>query len=178
MKRFLLPRSLRRFWQREQASATVEFVIAVPLVLSLLLSSVDFGVVMLRQVFLDRSVDMAVRLIRLGAINDYTVFRTAICDNTFLIADCASAISINMRPVDTTTWNGLNDPVACVNRAEEIAPAIVFNPGASTQELMMLRICVVADPFISLTGLVLGMPTDASGGYFHVSRATFVNEPV
>lgn len=170
---------LWRFVRRDTGSATVEFVIAVPLVLSLLFSAVDFGAVMLRQVFLDRSVDIAVRQVRMGAVSasGFEDFKQMICDRTILISDCTGSIAIEMRPIDTATWAGLDSPAQCVNRAEDIAPALAFTPGTGMQELMLIRVCVVADPFIELTGLVLGMPTDASGAYHVVSHAAFANEP-
>ena len=42
---------------------------------------------------------------------------------------------------------------------------------------MLIRVCAVVDPFIRMTGMVLGMPDDGSGGFFLVSRAAFANEP-
>lgn len=167
------------FWRRENGSSTVEFVLALPLVLGLLLSSIDFGVVMLRQVFLDRAVDIAVRDVRLGRVRSTGLddFRTSICSNVHLLPNCAATLTIDLRPIDTQTFAGLDEPVACVDRAQEINPVLTFEPARGRQELMMIRVCVVADPFLRATGLVLGMPTDASGGYAIVSRSAFANEP-
>ena len=169
----------RRFARSQSGTATVEFVIMVPLVLAFLLSSVDYGVVMIRQVFLDRAVDMAVRQVRLGnvAATSYAGFRAQICENTFLLSHCEDNIAIELRPVDTATWSGLNEPAQCVNREANISPVLAFRPSTGSQVLMLIRVCVVADPFISLTGLVLGMPEDASGGFYLVSNAAFANEP-
>ena len=174
-----LMRSLRRFAHRERGTATIEFVIGVPLILAFLFSSIDYGVVMIRQVFLDRAVDIAVRQVRLGAIQNggIAAFRTLICQNTFLLAQCEANIAIELRPIDTTTWAGLSTPAQCVNRAANIEPVLAFNPSAGSQQLMLIRVCVVADPFIGMTGMVLGMPRDSSGGFFLVSRAAFANEP-
>jgi Flp pilus assembly protein TadG len=170
---------LRRFRRSEAGSAAVEFVIAVPLVLAFLFSSIDFGVVMLRQVFLDRSVDIAVRQVRLGNItgSEFPEFRQMICDNSFLIADCENSIAIELRPINTVTWAGLDTPAQCVNREQELSPVLAFTPGAGLQELMLIRVCAVVDPFIDMTGLILGMPEDNSGGFFLVSHAAFANEP-
>ncbi len=176
----LTPRALlARFARTEAGSTTVEFVIVVPLVLAFLFSAVDFGVVMLRQVFLDRAVDIAVRQVRLGAVTGGSAaqFRTLVCSNTFLIANCEDSIAIELRPVDTVTWAGLDTPAQCVNRAANIEPVLAFNPAAGQQQLMLIRVCAVADPFIDMTGMVLGMPDDGSGGYFVVSHAAFANEP-
>lgn len=169
---------IRRFFTREDGTSMVEFVLTLPIVLAFLFTGVDFGALMLRQVFLDRSVDMAVREIRLGRItgNGLDEFRQLVCAGTILIPNCAAATAIELRPIDTQTWTGLNDPAQCVNRAEDIAPVLAFNPGAR-QDLMLIRVCAVVDPFIGLTGLVLGLPRDASGGYALVSRAAFANEP-
>jgi hypothetical protein len=170
----------RRFWRQDDGTSTVEFVIAVPLVLTLLFSAVDFGAVMLRQVFLDRSVDIAVRQVRLGSVGPHAhaQFRQMICDGTILISDCTNRIAVEMRPIDTTTWAGLDAPAQCVNRAEDIEPVLQFNPGSGGQELMMIRVCVAADPFIGLTGLVLGMERAEDSGVYHiVSHAAFSNEP-
>ena len=170
---------LARFRRQDHGSATVEFVIAVPLVLTFLFSSIDFGAVMLRQVFLDRSVDMAVRQVRLGTVDQtgFTAFRQMICDGTILIPNCTSNIAIEMRPVDTTNFTGLDAPAQCVNREQDIQPVLAFNPGAGNQELMLIRVCIAADPFIALTGMVLGMEADATGAYNIVSNAAFANEP-
>lgn len=169
----------RRFAGADAGSATVEFAIAVPLVLSLLFSAIDFGAVMLRQVFLDRSVDLAMRQVRLGAVdaNGHADLRRQICAGTLLIADCENVLTIEMRPLDTTTFAGLDAPAQCVNRAQAIAPVLSFDPGAGRQELMLVRVCAVVDPFIDATGLILGMPRDASGGYHVVTLAAFANEP-
>ena len=40
-------RLIRRFCRKETGTATIEFVVALPLVLSILFSSIDFGAVML-----------------------------------------------------------------------------------------------------------------------------------
>jgi len=170
---------LFRFLRQDFGSASVEFVLAVPLVLAILFSSIDFGAVMLRQVFLDRAVDMAAREVRLGQITTggFITFRNRICDRTILIPNCTANISIEMRPVDTATWSGLHDPAQCVNRVDDIAPMLEFQAGAGQQELMLIRVCIAADPFIRMTGLVLGMTQDDSGIYNIVSRAAWVNEP-
>ena len=139
------------FLRRDHGSATVEFVILVPMVLAFLFTAVDFGAVMLRQVFLDRSVDIAVRQVRLGNVSasGMDAFRTMICNGTILIPNCTTSIAIEMRPIDTASWTGLDTPAQCINREENLAPTLQFNPGSSNQELMLIRVCIVADPFIT-----------------------------
>lgn len=171
--------TLKRFLRQDVGTATVEFVIAVPVILAFLFSSIDYGVTMLRQVFLDRAVDIAVRQVRLGVVRNSGLedFRSSICENTFMLGNCEANMSIQLVPVDTSTWAGLGDAVQCVDRSADIAPVLEFNPAAGRQELMKINVCVAADPFLRLTGIVLGMEEDASGSYYVVSRAAFANEP-
>lgn len=168
----------QRFRNSQAGSSTIEFVIAVPVVLAFLFTSIDFGVVMLRQVFLDRSVDIAVRQVRLGNVpaNGLATLREQICAGTILTPNCVANTTIEMRPVNATTMEGLNDPAMCLNREEEIAPVVAFNPGTSN-DLMLMRVCVAVDPFLQITGIVHGMATLPTGGYALVSRAAFANEP-
>jgi hypothetical protein len=172
---------LRSWATRQDGAVTVEFVVVVPFVLTLFFASVDVGVTMLRQVMLDRAVDMAVREVRLGRVpSDGSVtMAQMICDRAILFSDCHDNIAVEMQPIDTTNFNGLNDPVRCVNRELDITPAVAFNPGAggAAQELMLIRTCVSANPFIRLTGFFTAMPINPEGDYVIASRGIFVNEP-
>lgn len=169
---------IRRFLRRQDGTGTVELALTLPILLAILFTAVDFGVLMLRQVFLDRAVDIAVREVRLGRIsgNGLDTFRAQVCAGTILTPNCVANTAIEMRPVDPVTWAGLDAPVQCVNRAEDIAPVLTFNPGAR-QDLMLIRVCTVVRPFIGLSGLILGLPRGPSGEHTLVSRGAFTNEP-
>lgn len=171
--------ALRRFSLKEAGTATVEFVIAVPIVLAMLFSSIDFGAVMLRQVFLDRAVDMAVREVMLGNVpsSGIDTMRADICAGTILIADCEASLTIELRPINTNTWAGLNTPAQCINRSANIAPVLTFNPSPGNQDLMLVRVCASVDPFITWTGMILGLNQNAGGDYLLVSMGAFTNEP-
>jgi Flp pilus assembly protein TadG len=171
-------RVLRRFRQQQDGASTIDVVIVVPVVLALLFTAIDFGVVMLRQVFLDRSLDLAVRQVRLGNVpqNGLEGLRQQICNGSFVTPNCVAVTTIEMRPINPDTMFGLSDPAMCLNRAEQIAPVLEFNPG-SANELMLIRVCMAADPFLWLTGFVYGMAGHPSGGYALVARAAFANEP-
>ena len=172
--------AIRRFSRHDSGTATVEFVIAVPLVLSILFASIDFGAVMLRQVFLDRAVDMAMREVRLGNVpsNGLSTLRGMICDRTLLIGDCDSSLTVELRPINTSTWSGLDTPVECINRSANIVPVLAFNPSAGNQDLMLVRVCASADPFLSITGMVMGLGSANGGDLLLVSIGAFTNEPV
>jgi Flp pilus assembly protein TadG len=169
----------RHFLAREDGMTAVEFVLTFPLFMFFLFTSIEFGTVMVRQVMLDRAVDMAVRQIRLGNIGSdgLQALREEICSETIMIGNCLGSLTIEMRPIDTGSFAGLNDRIRCMDRAQDVNPAVAFNAGAGEQELMLVKVCVVVDPFFPTSGWALGLDTDESNGYALVALSAFVNEP-
>ena len=56
---------LRRFRSDEDGNMMIEFVIFVPLLFTIFMTSVELGIYSMRQMWLDRGLDMTVRLVRL-----------------------------------------------------------------------------------------------------------------
>lgn len=174
--RFL--QALWRRWRAEEGAVTVEFVVVFPFVLSILFMGIDSGIAQLRQTFLNRAVDMVMRDVRLGRQSQSDSVKELICARTSLLRNCMQNITVEMQPIDTIHFTGLTDPISCIDRELELIPQVTFNPGApGGQELMMVKVCVVADPFIRLTGLVNQMPINAEGDYVLVNTNIFVKEP-
>lgn len=173
--------ALWRFRRNDAGAATVEFVILFPLVLTMMLGAIDLGITMLRQVMLDRAVDMTVRDVRLGKIgtNGSDRMSDLICSNAMLLPNCNSNITVEMMPVNTSDFTGLDGPFPCIDDQQEITASVTFNPGAggAEQELMLLRICVIAEPFLRVTGLFSGLDINPDGKLVLTSRSVFVNEP-
>jgi hypothetical protein len=63
-----------------------------------------------------------------------------------------------------------------VNREDDIEPVVTFNTGGS-QQLMLVRACMLVEPFFPSTGIALQLPTDSDGGYGLISMSAFANEP-
>ncbi len=169
---------LGRFWRDESGVATIEFVIVVPVMFTFLFMGVELGLTMTRQVMLDRAVDISIRDLRLGKIQnpDINTLRKNICDHTVILRDCETSLLLELRRVSTTTWNYPQTPVACIDRAEEIAPQTDIVAGGSN-DLMIMRACVVTDPLFPTSRWGLRLPLDASGGYQLFTVSSFVNEP-
>jgi len=169
---------LRRFLADRRGSSTIEFVLIFPLVFAVLVSTIDAGILMMRQVLLERAVDIVARDLRLGRMQDasHDQLRNAICDNTVLMPNCRNIMIIEMRPVSTTTWAGLDRPTTCIDRAEEAHPVTTFTPGQAN-ELMLVRVCARFDPLFPQTRLGLNLPSDGQGGYALATASVFVNEP-
>lgn len=163
---------------KDDGNASVEFVLVFPVLLVLFLASFETGLLMIRQVTLERAVDITVRDLRLSNIEDptQTELRTRICNNAGLIPDCMTSILIEMRPISTTTWAPLGSDVTCKERSETLDPVVELNPGAA-HEIMLVRVCAVFEPWFPTTHLGMQLHRDELGGYALVASSAFVNEP-
>lgn len=171
-------RWLRRGWRAEAGTATTEFVIIFPLFIAILLTAVETGIHMSRNVMLERAVDLTVRDLRLGSWEQPTPadLRQRICERASIIRSCEETLLLELHQVDASTWDGLTLGVSCMNRETDFFPVTEFRPG-TTNDLMLLRACVIADPIMPVNSLMLTMPRDPSGGYRVAAVSAFVNEP-
>lgn len=175
-----LTRRLRQLVRREDGTASVEFVLVLPVVFALLLSSAEAGFLQLRYVLLQRALDITVRELRLGQIPSPThdKVKQEICKWTTMMPDCMGSLMVELTPVDTTNWTGLNSPASCVDRSEPLNQQVApnFTPGTD-DNLMLIRVCGVYDPYFPTIGLGLQITKDSSGAYHLVATSAFVNEP-
>ncbi|MEM9247782.1 MAG: TadE family protein [Pseudomonadota bacterium] len=190
------PSVLRRlaFWRRgvwrgdrDGGNATVEFVIIFPVFMAVFLSTFEIGLYMTRQVMLDRATDLTVRALRLGQFEPpegsdgqlqmQELLRTNICNRAAVIDNCSNRLLIEMTKIPTTTWTTLRDGANCVDREEDANPVIepIFDVGVPN-DLMVIRVCALVEPFFVTTRLAMKMPT-SNGKYALVTKAAFVIEP-
>jgi hypothetical protein len=129
---------------------------------------------------LERSVDLAVRELRLGDPQPPTFqqFKQQICDNTYFIDNCNDRVQVQLRPVDMTTWGPLGEDTRCIDVESAIDPfdQTEYSVGGNN-ELMMVRVCALFRPMFPSTGLGLAMRYDGAGNYAMVVTTAFVNEP-
>lgn len=176
--RRLLARA-RRFLRGQEGSITVDFVIVMPVFLTIMLSSFEAGYAMVRIVMMERALDIAVRDLRVGALGNqptHAQVRARVCAQATLMPACMTEMMLEMRVINRTTWTGFTNSASCVNRVTNIEPALEFNQGG-TNELVTVRACAVFDPFFPTTRWGLRLQTDASGGYQLAAVSAFVNEP-
>jgi len=169
---------LRSLRKREDGNATIEFAIMFPIMITMFLSSVEIGILTIRQVMLERAVDLTVRDLRLGHFVNPTqdALRTLICQRAAVVPGCMDSLLIELRPVSTTTWTPLSSDTTCKNRDEDINPAVTLNPGIA-HEMVLVRVCAVFKPVFPSTTLAISLQKDALGGYALVTSSAFVNEP-
>ncbi|WP_146346819.1 TadE/TadG family type IV pilus assembly protein [Phaeobacter marinintestinus] len=169
---------LKRFARSEGGQSTVEFAIAFPAVITIMLSGIELGFVSLNHSMLERAMDMTVRDIRLGTgtAPQHDEIKSLICARAGFIEGCSSNLRLEMIQVDPRNWSGLDTNADCTDQSEEVSPVRNFENGQDN-ELMILRACVKIDPIFPTTGLGANMPQDSYGQYSLVATSVFVQEP-
>lgn len=169
---------LRGFGRKEDGQLIVEFALGIPLIFTLFMTSVEMGVYAMRQMWLDRGLDVTVRQVRLstGDPDTHNELKTMICDQAGFLPDCDSTLRLEMVPVDIRTFAGFAETADCLDVSQPVTPLRQFVHG-SEHELMMLRACYMFKPVFVSTGLGKSFAKDGSGRVKMVSFSAFVQEP-
>ncbi|KAA9010257.1 TadE/TadG family type IV pilus assembly protein [Histidinibacterium aquaticum] len=173
-----LGRTWRRFRRREGGNATVEFVIVFPAFMLLMASGAESGLLLIRQMMLERGLDLSVRAVRLGGAGgsvDADELREMICEGAAIIPDCMNQVKvemIRMNPQGTLASPQVPD---CVDHDEEVQVSRTYDSGAG-HDLMFLRACALFDPIFPNFGLGVKL-ADEHLDYALVSSSVFVIEP-
>ena len=173
----LFSNALRRFGRREDGTAAIEFAMTVPLLMMIFMASFESGFLMIRSIMLEQSVDMTMRELRLGHLPLATAatLKDEICSRSVILSNCEDNITIEMRRINTTSWDLPTSNVACVDREDAFEPPS-FELGQQN-DVMLVRVCVVQDAMFPTTGVGLGLPKDAQGGYGLITTTAFSIEP-
>ncbi len=178
----LLKTLFARFRDTEAGSATIEFVLLFPMIMFLFLTGFEAGYYMVRNVMLERAVDMSVRSVRLSAGNVPTIegLKKTICSNAAILPDCYKSLQIELEPVSMTPGAMAAEagPIRCIDKTSSVDPstATTYSIG-SENEMMLVRVCSLSKPLFPTTRLGMGMRADSEGNYAIVAVAAFVNEP-
>lgn len=176
MKR--IARKLSRFLRWEDGTASIEFALTIPLLLAIFMASFESGFLMVRSIMLEQALDVTMRELRLGhyPIPTAALLKQEICDKSVILKDCENSIMVEMTRISTTSWILPATHVTCVDREEELQPVTQLQIGQQN-DVMLIRVCVVQDAMFPTSGIALGLPQDAQGGYGLVAISAFVTEP-
>jgi Flp pilus assembly protein TadG len=166
-------------FRKDDGTASVEFVMLIPLLLTVFMSSIECGLLMLNSLMLEQSVDLTMRDLRLGHYTDPTAasLKQEICRRADIITDCDARIMIEMTRISTTTWNLPKTNTPCVDRTLDFQPVTTLEIGAAN-DLMLVRVCVIQDLLFPTSGLGFYLPQDSKGGYGLSAASAFVIEPI
>lgn len=174
--------ALRRFARETTGTASIEFVLLFPPIFFLFASGIEAGLLMTRNVMLERSVDMAVRDLRLGDPSPPTFeeLRNQICSEMLIGGgyDCLANLQVELQKVSSQSWSPLNGNARCINREENINPAdnTIYETGENN-DFMLVRVCIQVDPLLPNYALGAILDNDGNNGYSLVALSAFVNEP-
>ena len=172
---------LGNMWRDESGGASVEFVLAIPVLMSIFMASFESGLFMTREIMLEQSVDIVMRELRLGhypAPITTDKLKTEICNRTIVFNDCSANMTIELQKISTTTFAMPTRDVACRDLAQPISPSTTLQVGQEN-ELMLVRACIIVDALFPTTGIGLNLTRSAAngGGINVVAVSAFANEP-
>jgi len=170
---------IRTFARDDRATATIEFVIMFPVVMMLFVAVFETGMILTRQVLMERSLDEAVRIIRLaqGLTLTNADIEQAICDNTGAIPNCHDVLVVDLRRIDDTTYDIPMPDVACVNRNAMTLELGNGDEFGGDNEMILIRTCAIVDRLLPFSGFGLNLVRDDTGGLHITAASVFVNEP-
>lgn len=168
---------LRRGRRDEDGAITVDFVITFPIFFMFLFASFELSFVMMRQVLLDRGVEMAVREVRLNSFNppEYDELKRMICEGAGLIPNCDNALKLEMYREDPRGTLFLKPEPDCIDRSLPVQPASIYETGGPN-EIMIVTACVKYMPFFPTARLGETI-VDEFGEYGLVATNMYVTEP-
>ena len=164
----------------ETGTATLEFLVLMPVMFFFLANSVETTTILARSGLLDRALDITMRDLRLGRLEGATFeqFRAEFCDNAIGVPDCMNAVSIELRPLNPVNVAEMSTAVECRDRSENIAPAVDPVQAGRANQVMLVRVCASYEPmFPAYFGVGAAMPKDPNGDYRLVSLSSYVREP-
>ena len=172
-----LGRRVARFRRSEEGSATVEFVLVFPLLITVIFSMVEAGWLTTRQMMLERGLDIAVRDLRLGRAAGMTHagLKDEVCEHAKILINCRRDLILEVVEMDLSSAYPRN-AANCIDRTGRLAPKISFN-AADRGDIMFVRACMIIDPIMPGLGLGLMLPKDDSGGFQLTTYTAFMNEP-
>lgn len=177
--------ALHRFLRDDTGEAAIEFLLIFPILFTLFTASFESSMFMSRYVMFERAVDLTVRQLRLGNFANPTHqnIKRTICRSGMMIEDvttCMNSMKIWMQPVNTADFVMAAPPKSCVDKSQPVntdePPANEFATGTDN-DIMLMRICMKADPMFPTTAVSVKMPVESDGSYVMLVTTTFVNEP-
>jgi len=169
--------ALRRFGRGEDGSMVVPFALWTPVIIGLIVSSIELGTVTIRHTVMERGLDTVVRDLKLGnGVNSHAELKQRICDEAKILPACTDMLQIEMIQLNMNEWSAPSKKADCVDTSADIRPLRNFQHGGG-DEMMLIRACYKFKPATPIGSLNASLPTDANGYTAIVSATAYVNEP-
>ncbi len=181
---------IQRFRQDESGVVTLEFVLIFPIMFAFFLMTVENGIISIRNVMLERGVDIAIRDVRIGTKidPDASELRNDICKYAGIIPDCGNQLQVEMYVRDPRAWVPLPAQVNCRDRSVEARNNFNFTHGKGN-ELVVIIACARIDPILPTSrigrtrvpsigqAIIDNGDARSAGSYALVATSSYVVEP-
>lgn len=166
------------FRKDESGNSTIDFMMMLPAAMFFAATSYETGTFGVRNMMLERAVDVTVRDVRIGAIPEPThdLLKERICEAASVIPNCMQNVKLEMVRKDPRAWTSLAEERDCVDRASTAEPVFNWTAGGSN-DLMVLRACTTLDPVLPTSTLGLAMAENSDGSHTISTTSSFVVEP-
>lgn len=174
-----LKNRLRRFRKEDDgAIIALEFMIMAPLIFSAFFMGVEMGLYSIRQMLLDRGLEVTTREVRLNTdmYFEHDDLKRAICQNAGNLPGCMDNLRLEMVPTNPRAFTGLPATVDCVDTSQPVTPVRGWALGKQ-HDLMILRACYKFKPIFPTTGLGASFSKDGNGEVAMSTISAFVQEP-
>lgn len=173
-----LAHACKSFGKNESGTGTLDFMMVLPAAMFFAATSYESGTYGLRNVMLERAVDVTVRQVRIGSIPEPThaQLKEMICDEASIIPNCLANVKLEMIRKDPRAWTPVDEERDCVDRSSTAEPVLNWTPG-SNNDLMIVRACAVLDPVLPTSTLGLALAQNSDGSHALVTTSSFVVEP-
>jgi len=172
-----ITKRLRKFRSAEDGALAFDFVLWFPFFLAVMLLGVEVGLLTIKHVKLERSMDQTVRYVRLntGASPTHEELKARICA-TNPVPNCSENLLLEMQVRDLRNWEELPETYACTDRSEEITPMSEFSHGLDN-ELIVMRVCAKFEPLFPSSLFGSALEKDGAGDAMITKSTAFVQEP-
>lgn len=174
----------KSFMKDEAATSTLEFIIVLPVIITIFVAVFETGYIMSRQALMERALHETVRVMRLatgfGLELQVSDIEETICLNTSAIQNCDEVLVVDVSVINTVTYDVSEPGISCVERQPN---SIIIRPDdndfrqGNSNDLLLIRACAVLDLILPFSGFGLNLVRDDSGGLHMVAASIFVNEP-
>lgn len=164
--------------RREAGASSVEFVIIFPFFFFIFLLAFEASVLLIRQVMLERGLDLAVREIRLDSASAVGIgqLTEGICDRAAILPDCLERMVVELRVIDPTNWAVPSVAAPCTTLTRSVVPPTRFDVNRAS-EMVIVRACYAVDPVFPGAPLGARLVDDRDGALRMVAASVFVVEP-
>ena len=170
---------------RRGGMAAVEFAIAGPVFIGLIMSLFEMGLLMFKIAMVDLAVSDAVKFIYAptsapnGSMSREDIEKF-ICNRTVMFNDCEQNIVVELTPVARIGATPDND-APCIDSevVDAVEPTVAYNPGAPSA-IVFMRVCITTG--VVTPGLKYGLGRHLAGDSDTrrqriIASAAFMNEP-